>query len=114
TTAGSEALVLARDCGIGYKHRTMWSRPPFTALLRPQLKQLFMLGAAVLHLVPALIIGMQWQDFRLSAASLPREQVLQVDLLSLATSKNSLSLFPAEGAALSQQGQSVSASVPAS
>jgi len=65
------------------------------AFVRPHQKPLFMLGALALHLVPAWLIGMQWQEFRLSAASFPREQVLRVDLLSPTAPVNDLALFPA-------------------
>ena len=44
-------------------------------------KQIFILGSLLLHLVPAVLIGAEIQEFRFSAASLPREQILQVNLL---------------------------------
>lgn len=64
------------------------------AFMRPHQQQLFMLGALALHLVPAWLIGMQWQEFRLSAASSPREQVLRVELLSPMLPRNDLALLP--------------------
>jgi len=64
------------------------------AFVRPQHKPLIMLGARVLHLVPAWLIWMRWQELRLSADSFPTEQLLRVDLLSPTLPISDLALFP--------------------